>query len=219
MTILSKTCAKCRCDKDPSDFHKDTKRKDGLRCYCKKCAIDLTKQHRLDNLDLEKERNYKAEWRKKNPQLNREIRSRWYYKHRELAKMLSRTWYYNNPLKVYAYHVKKYALNPEVAKANATNWNRANPLKVAAIRHSRRAQKSKSESFTHRQIETMLVNQMNKCVYCCSDLTRYHIDHIVPLKLGGGNNIENIQILCPRCNLRKGAKHPDLFRKLINATS
>ena len=189
MTILSKTCAKCRCDKDPSDFHKDTKRKDELGCYCKKCAIDLTKQHRLDNLDLEKERNYKAGWRKKNPQLNREIRSRWYYKHRELAKMLSRTWYCNNP------------------------------LKVAAIRHSRRAQKSKSESFTHRQIETMLVNQMNKCVYCCSDLTRYHIDHIVPLKLGGGNNIENIQILCPRCNLRKGAKHPDLFRKLINATS
>lgn len=31
-------------------------------------------------------------------------------------------------------------------------------------------------------------------------------DHIVPLKLGGDDSIENIQILCLRCNAAKGAR-------------
>lgn len=214
-----KTCAKCKCDKDLSDFHKDLKRKDGLRCYCKICAISLTKQHRLDNLDLEKERKYKAEWRKKNPLLNKEIRARWYYKNQELAKALSRKWYYSNPAKVYKYHVERYASDPARAKQNALMWSRKNPTKVAAVRHSRRSQKSKSESFKYFEIEILRIKQMNKCNYCQIILHKFHIDHVMPLKLGGGNNIENIQLLCPKCNLRKGAKHPDIFRKLINVTS
>ena len=32
-----KTCVKCKCTKDKSDFHKDQRRKDGLFPYCKEC--------------------------------------------------------------------------------------------------------------------------------------------------------------------------------------
>jgi 5-methylcytosine-specific restriction endonuclease McrA len=173
----------------------------------------------LNNLDHEKENALKSEWRKKNPDLNKEIQSRWYYKNIELAKSLSRKWYYDNPEKVYKYHVEKYAANPDKAKRNALDWSRKNPTKVAAIRHSRRSQKSKTDSFTYSQIDQMLVSQSNKCNYCHKHLDKFHIDHVMPLKLGGGNNIENIQLLCPNCNLRKGAKHPDIFRKLVNVTS
>jgi 5-methylcytosine-specific restriction endonuclease McrA len=36
----------------------------------------------------------------------------------------------------------------------------------------------------------------------------YHVDHVTPLILGGGNGPENLVIACPRCNHRKNAKHP-----------
>ena len=36
----------------------------------------------------------------------------------------------------------------------------------------------------------------------------YHVDHVVPLALGGSNGPENIVLACPECNLHKAAKHP-----------
>lgn len=37
---------------------------------------------------------------------------------------------------------------------------------------------------------------------CCSP----HIDHKLPIALGGGDEIDNLQVLCASCNLHKGAK-------------
>ena len=31
----------------------------------------------------------------------------------------------------------------------------------------------------------------------------YEVDHIIPLYTGGGNNIENLQALCPNCHRKK----------------
>ena len=46
-------------------------------------------------------------------------------------------------------------------------------------------------------------------MYCPSDLgLGYHVDHITSLARGGENKDENIQLLCPKCNLSKGAKGP-----------
>ena len=35
------------------------------------------------------------------------------------------------------------------------------------------------------------------------------VHHIQPLALGGSNDKTNLQLLCPTCNLRKGAKPPE----------
>jgi 5-methylcytosine-specific restriction endonuclease McrA len=35
------------------------------------------------------------------------------------------------------------------------------------------------------------------------------VDHVLPLSRGGSNGPENLQLLCPKCNLVKGSRHPD----------
>ena len=37
----------------------------------------------------------------------------------------------------------------------------------------------------------------------------YHVDHILAIALGGLDDLDNLQLLCPQCNRRKGAKTPE----------
>lgn len=52
-----------------------------------------------------------------------------------------------------------------------------------------------------------------RCVFCHRDLTGLisrdsseHYDHIIPLAQGGYNDVTNLQLLCPKCNLRKSGR-------------
>jgi 5-methylcytosine-specific restriction endonuclease McrA len=62
-------------------------------------------------------------------------------------------------------------------------------------------------SFTAQQIRDLWVRQQGRCAISGAYLvvTGYHIDHKVSLKNGGMNTIENLQLLAPKVNLRKGA--------------
>lgn len=85
------------------------------------------------------------------------------------------------------------------------------------IERNRRARLKNSQgSHTLEQIQELLKKQNNKCVYCKKDIKKkYHADHIMPLYLNGRNEIENIQLLCPKCNLTKNKKHPIDFANQI----
>lgn len=48
----------------------------------------------------------------------------------------------------------------------------------------------------------------NACL-CCGSTEKIQIDHIVPVSLGGENNIENLQPLCWPCNRKKFNKTID----------
>ena len=43
------------------------------------------------------------------------------------------------------------------------------------------------------------------CVVCGSE-GPLHIDHVHPVSRGGGDEVDNLQVLCARCNVSKGAK-------------
>lgn len=40
----------------------------------------------------------------------------------------------------------------------------------------------------------------------CGTTERLTIDHVVPIALGGDNDLSNLQVLCLSCNTRKGAR-------------
>ena len=55
------------------------------------------------------------------------------------------------------------------------------------------------------------------CKYCTSRLVLNNIvcDHITPLSLGGGSIPSNLQMICARCNTRKGPLTDKVFSKLL----
>lgn len=94
---------------------------------------------------------------------------------------------------------------------------RATPLgkaRIKAAKQARRAKEAGCEGIHSKQdIVLIFERQSGKCAACRSPLTikgklTYHVDHIKPLALGGTNWPHNLQLLCPGCNLTKGAKDP-----------
>ena len=81
------------------------------------------------------------------------------------------------------------------------------------IRKNMRIKYSRT-SFGERKRERILIRDKYTCQKCGfkngdkngSGDRPLHIDHIVPLKFGGSNNENNLQVLCDECNLKKNSK-------------
>lgn len=92
------------------------------------------------------------------------------------------------------------------------NWQRKNPEKMRAITRNYRAAKKAGGTHTADEIGALFVLQKGRCAVCRKKIDDgYHADHIFPVSKGGTNDIRNIQLLCPACNLKKHAKHPQDF--------
>ncbi|MFC1672602.1 HNH endonuclease [Pseudomonadota bacterium] len=62
-------------------------------------------------------------------------------------------------------------------------------------------------TFTKRQRKTLQLLAGNQCCECGEPLKpEFHADHKKPFSKGGPTILNNGQALCPKCNLRKGAK-------------
>lgn len=73
----------------------------------------------------------------------------------------------------------------------------------------------RSKAYSPAAMARLLANQRGRCALptCRRRLKAggYHRDHIKPLALGGSNRLRNIQLLCPGCNIAKGARDPIEF--------
>lgn len=115
-----------------------------------------------------------------------------------------------------AEHSKQWAVdNPEKVRKKSKKWADANPDKVRMANHRRRGHRSITEGRNLEvDIRDIFKRSFGFCVYCADNLfDGYHLDHIMPLALGGTNEAANLQCICAKCNLRKGAKHPDTWHE------
>src|SRR6266568_3754393 len=121
-------------------------------------------------------------------------------------------------------HVLKraYRSRPEVREYNRVYRNRPEVRERSHIRHHRRRSRNKAAlgDYTAAQIQALLKKQKHCCYYAACGHVRfqcvkgryiYHIDHVIPLSRGGSNDISNLVLGCPTCNLRKNDKLPHEF--------
>ena len=129
---------------------------------------------------------------------------RWYLKNPDLIKAKTKAWRDKNKEQVKEIHRKKHIRNRERILARTRAWKQANKDAVCGYHSCRKAMKLGSGGgHTNEQWRQLCASVGHRCVKCGDDvkLTR---DHIIPLSIGGSNNVDNIQPLCLSCNLSKG---------------
>jgi 5-methylcytosine-specific restriction endonuclease McrA len=157
----------------------------------------------------EKEREYMRQRRKDHPEIKEKRPPRGLdlardEKQREYARERWRKRSDEEKQEHYAYCRKQYAKDIQKSRE-----------KLIVKTNRRRARKnSATGSYTVQQIAELFIKQGKKCAVCKTAIsdksgkTKFHIDHVIPLAKKGSNSIENLALLCPRCNHSKNAKDP-----------
>ena len=199
-----KRCSCCKAFKAHSEFGKQTCRNDGLRPYCKECTKAKNAIYEAKNKEkrsiqsaeyyrrtIEQQRAYDE----KNRAKQREYFALYRIEHREKRAAMKAASYIKHRARV-------------LAKSSA--WQKANREKRRATDNNRRARKLQAGGkHTSKDIEQIAKLQRYKCAVCKTCIKqKRHVDHVMPLARGGGNGPDNLQLLCPPCNLSKNAKHP-----------
>jgi 5-methylcytosine-specific restriction endonuclease McrA len=95
--------------------------------------------------------------------------------------------------------------NRAAATAQQRAWRHAHRANKRASEQKRRAAKlGNGGSFSPEQWQSLCEKYDHRCL-ACGEQKPLTVDHVVPLKLGGTNEISNIQPLCRNCNSAKQA--------------
>ena len=112
-------------------------------------------------------------------------------------------------------HSKKRIYSTVINYKQLHLYNQSAFVKRAAQANRRAKSHGAKGKITARTIANIYTKQFGRCA-CCKILLQgnFEIDHIFPLSKGGSNYIDNLQLLRPTCNKKKGAKLPDKFKCL-----
>lgn len=205
-----KTCTKCREQKSLDLYSKNKSTSDGLQQQCKACNAahyKLNAEKVLARIaatyaaDSTKTKERAAKWYSDNTERARAAQAKWAAANRDVKAKSNDAWAKKNPEKLKEMRRKSYLKNPERQNSGTRAY---------------RARKRGAEgSHTVGDILQLMQIQKSRCAACATDISqKYHVDHVMPLALGGSNDKSNLQLLCQSCNTSKGAKHPaDFMRK------
>lgn len=177
-----KTCKKCGLVFPLTAFPQNKETRDKLSPWCRECHHAANKKSAIVNA-VKRAAYRRNTRRKRNPQ--------------ELlvAKEQSRKWRTDNPDK--AKEVRRRYCNKPATKA-------MKKIEAAHRRLGRIGPRPKKE-----MILSKYQTQRAKCYWCLKPLGKvYHLDHVNPISRGGTNDVSNLVLACPSCNLSRGNKLP-----------
>ena len=222
--ITTKRCTKCGVNKHLTEFNKSSSTKDGFRHECRRCAAAYYEANkdklkasmaawRLANRDRSKA--IIAAWHAANPEKRKEYWAKYYAANRDALLERSAAYYAANKARNNDLTARWRAENPDKCKELAAKWNKENPELRCVYQQNRRALKRANGGRLSKGLaERLFKRQKGKCACCGLPLgDDYHLDHIMPLALGGSNTDGNMQLLRARCNVQKSAKHPVDFMR------
>ena len=178
--IENKHCPLCDIWKPLIDFQKNITKWDGLQSLCKVCKGKINTTYKERNIDKVKagDLRYRTENHEKVLESNR----KYYRKYKDKIDARLRAYY-------------------------RTPQGKINRVKCKIRR--KMAEKNIEFTLTAREWEDILLKQNNLCAGCLCEFTETNkptLDHIYPVKLGGGTTARNTQALCKSCNCSKADK-------------
>ena len=176
-----KTCTKCNCEKSLDEFDRDKSMKDGRRPSCKACK----KAYR---------------------QANKEQIAEYYQVNRKKILETQKAYQKANKDKFNSYQRAYSRANQERIAEKGKAWRRDNPDKCRASKHRRRAREACAVPQRWKKSDC----PETLCYWCGVDLSTVvvHLEHLMPISLGGEAKPYNEAPACKDCNIEKLDKHP-----------
>lgn len=220
-----KTCTKCGqiMPATLEFFHRHGPSPDGMSYRCKPCLKVYKDAHYQKNKEsiLKQCAAYKAAdpdlararvaaWRKANSKKAYAAAQAWKLANADRARAVYESYYQLHRDEIRAASAAWVKANPEQASASRRAWRIANPEARLLAYQNRRARLRGNGGILSAGIKSKLIlAQKGMCACCKLPLgDSPHLDHIMPLALGGKNEDGNMQMLRAFCNMSKQDKHP-----------
>lgn len=159
------------------------------KCNCEEC--------------IAAEREYSRAQRLKHYGKHKEKEKKYREANREKKKGYDRLYYIANADKKKKQAAEWIKNNPEKSKAIHSRWKKNHAEQQSAQYYKRRFNiLSNGGIHTAEEWLRLLEFYGRKCLKC-GTTERIEKDHVVPLAIGGKNDIKNLQPLCRKCNPKK----------------
>ena len=205
---------------DPSKKIAGSKKWKAANLEKDKASKALYRAENSEKIKLAK-KNYVAQ----NPEKIKGAHAKWRDKNKAVVRAYSARWKANNPEKVKADSAAYYAANTAELNAKSAYWYVKNSAKRCAVaaawraanveatrlykQNRREKQRGNGGKLSRGLVEKLFALQKGKCPCCKRPLGEgYHLDHKMPVSLGGAHEDSNMQLLTATCNMQKNAKHP-----------